>query len=79
MLQPVPSLRIWRQANHPKIEIGEPKNHGWNEDCSFDCVTVPYPRNMVELLIDRENNASEKNEISDPKEANGVDFSDNEQ
>ena len=33
---------------------------------------------MVELLIDRENNASEKNEISDPEVANGVDFSDNE-
>ena len=69
-------LRLFRQANHPIIEIEEPKNHGWNKECSFDWVTVPYPRNMVGLLINRENNASE-NEISDPEEANGADFSDN--
>ena len=70
-------LRILRQAHHPIIEIEERKNHRWNEDSSFDWVTVPYPRNAVELLIDREDNSS-KNEISDPEEANGAEFSDNE-
>ena len=70
-------LRIWRQANHPIKEIEEPKNHRWNETCSFEWVTVSYLRKMVELLIERKNNAS-VNEISDPDEANWTDFSDNE-
>ena len=57
------------------IEIEEPQNHGWNNDCSFDWITEPYPGNVAELLIDRENNASDI-EISDLENANGTYYSD---
>ena len=53
-----------RQAKNPIVEIEEPRDHGWNEDCSVDWVTEPYPENVAELLIDRENTSD--NEISDP-------------
>ncbi len=68
--------RIWRQAQNPIVEIEDPSNHGWNEDCPVDWVTEPYSERDVELLIDRENNAI-GNEISDPEYVNWTDYLDN--
>ena len=69
--------RISRQARKPIVEIEEPQNHGWNEDCSVDWVSEPYPENVAELLIDRQDSAND-NEISDFENLDGTDYSDNE-
>ena len=44
--------RIWQQASTPIMEIEDPKYHGWQEDLTEEWVTVPFPEDITELLVD---------------------------
>eukprot|EP00794_Sanderia_malayensis_P000672 gene671-biopygen976 len=44
--------RIWRQASIPIMEIEDPSYHGWQEDLTENWVTVPFPEDITELLVD---------------------------
>ena len=65
--------RIWRQASLPLMDIEGAETHDWKDDLSEEWVTVPYPDDIAELLIDIDSNGLDERGIDVGQER---DFSD---
>ena len=68
--------RIWRQASTPIMEIEDPKHHGWQEDLTEEWVTVPFPEDITELLVDM---TEEELEAGVAEAEDKADFSDDDE
>lgn len=67
---------IWQQASTPMMEIEDPKYHGWQEDLTEDWVTVHFPEDITELLVDMTEEHFEAGVAEAEEEA---DFSDDDE
>ena len=68
--------RIWRQTSTPIMEIEDPKHHGWQEDLTEEWVTVPFPEDITELLVDM---TEEELEAGVAEAEDEADFSDDDE
>ena len=68
--------RIWRQASLPLMDVEAAEMHGWKDDLSEEWVTVPYPDDILELLIDIDDDELDERGIDVGEE---TDFSDEDE
>ena len=47
---------IWRQSSTAVTRLGEPQNHGWNDDYTLRWCDTPYPNDTAEFLVNQNSN-----------------------